>query len=180
MKSERSKNGWRPLRAVWRRWWYVLFMAVVLLATSCRSISGSTTIQRADSLRWQRRVSVALAAIPAKTLAFQIPPDSLHSLLEGEKLTKEADGLRLTAEVTGGLLNLRAETAGIPALTYTADESIDHIRDSSTGLTEQKEPATVELLDKLKPVLAWSTIILFLVFILIISIRIWQRKKAIM
>lgn len=155
-------------------------MAVVLLATSCRSISGSTTIQRADSLRWQRKVSVALAAIPAKTLAFQIPPDSLHSLLEGEKLTKEADGLRLTAEMDKGTLHIRAEAEAIPSVTYTADESIDHIRDSSTGLTEQKEPATVELLDKLKPVLAWSTIILFLVFILIISIRIWQRKKAIM
>lgn len=93
---------------------------------------------------------------------------------------KEADGLRLTAELDKGTLNLSAETDAVPGVTYTADETIDRIRESSTGLTEQKEPATVELLDKLKPVLAWSTIILFLVFILIISIRIWQRKKAIM
>lgn len=176
MKSERSRNGWRPLRAVWRRWWYVLFMAVVLLATSCRSISGSTTIQRADSLRWQRRVSVALAAIPAKTLAFRIPPDSLRSLLEGEKLTKEVDGLRLTAAWKDGLLNLRAETAGVPALTYTEEENIDRIRDSSAGLTEQKEPAAATLLSRFKPVLNGVVMILILIIIFLIILK-WQKQR---
>lgn len=168
------RNGWRPSRVAWRRWWYVLFMAVALLATSCRSTSGSTTIQRGDSLRWQRKVSIALAAIPARTLAFQIPPDSL---LEGRRLVKEADGLRLTAELDKGTLNLSAETDAIPGVTYTADETIDRVRESSAQLEEVKEPAAMGILEKLKPVLAWSAVIILLVFILIISIKLWQRKK---
>lgn len=162
--SAAACSAWR---ALWRSFRLALIGSVALLASSCRTTSGSTTIQKADSLRWQRKVSVALAAIPAKTLAFRIPPDSLRSLLEGEKLTKEADGLRLTAEVTGGSLNLRAETAGIPALTYTADESIDRIRDSSAGLTEQKEPAAATLLSRFKPVLNGVVMILILIINLI-------------
>lgn len=149
-------------------------MAVALLATSCRSTSGSTTIQRADSLRWQRKVSIALAAIPARTLAFRIPPDSL---LEGRRLTKEADGLRLTAAWEDGTLNLSAEADAVPGMTYTADETIDRIRESSARQMEEKAPAAVEILEKLKPVLAWGAVIILLVFILIISIKLWQRKK---
>ena len=149
-------------------------MAVALLATSCRSTSGSTTIQRADSLRWQRKVSIALAAIPARTLAFQIPPDSL---LDGRRLVKEADGLRLTAELDKGTLNLSVETDAIPGVTYTADETIDRVRESSARQMEEKAPAAVEILEKLKPVLAWGAVIILLVFILIISIKLWQRKK---
>ena len=90
---------------------------------------------------------------------------------------KEADGLRLTAELDKGTLNLLAETDAIPCVTYTADETIDRVRESSAQLEEVKEPAAMGILEKLKPVLAWSAVIILLVFILIISIKLWQRKK---
>ena len=90
---------------------------------------------------------------------------------------KEADGLRLTAELDKGTLNLSVETDAIPGVTYTDDETIDRVRERSARQMEEKAPAAVEILEKLKPVLAWGAVIILLVFILIISIKLWQRKK---
>ena len=73
---------------------------------------------------------------------------------------KEADGLRLTAELDKGTLNLSVETDAIPGVTYTADETIDRVRESSARQMEENAPAAVEILEKLKPVLAWGAVII--------------------
>ena len=55
---------------------------------------------------------------------------------------KETDGLRLTAELDKGTLNLSAEADAVPGMTYTADETIDRIRESSARQMEEKAPAS--------------------------------------
>lgn len=117
-----------------------------------------------------------LEAIPAKTLAFHLTPDSLRSLLlEGMKLEKRGDGLRLTAEMAGGGLDIQVETDPIPALSYTSETSAERNTDSSTHLDVEKQPAAAGILDALKPLIAGGIAILLLVIIILI-IRKWQKQ----
>lgn len=91
--------------------------------------------------------------------------------------TKAADGLRLTAAVEDGNLELRAEADPLPALTYTEDESLDRIRDVAQQATAEKEPAAVGFLESFKPVLYGGAIVLILLLITILILRKWQKQK---
>lgn len=177
MKSAPSKSGWRPSRVAWRGWWFALITGIALLATSCRTTSGSTTIQRADSLRWQRKVSVALEAIPARTLAFRLPLPELRNLPEGERMERTGSGFAVSVGLRGDSLDIRALAEPLPALTYTEEESIDRIRDASAEQAERQEAAAASVLTRFKPVLNAVILILILVIILLIVIQIWQKQR---
>ena len=92
-------------------------------------------------------------------------------------LEKRGDGMKLTAEMADGGLDVRVETDPIPALSYTSETGAERITDSSTHLDVEQEPAAVGILNELKSVLVWITVIILLVTLFIIGINLWQRKK---
>lgn len=91
----------------------------------------------------------------------------------------QQEGATLQIGKKGDSLTIQAETPGLPALTYTSETSAERITDSSTHLDVEKEPAAVGILDELKSVLVWITVIILLVTLFIIGIKLWQRKKEI-
>lgn len=91
-------------------------------------------------------------------------------------MSKEGDGLRLTAAVTDGGLDLRAEGAPLPELTYTAETSAERVRETAEDTRESCEPATAGILESLKPVLSGAITILILVIIILIILK-WQRQR---
>lgn len=91
-------------------------------------------------------------------------------------MSREGDGLRLTAAITDGGLDLRAESDPLPELTYTAETSAERVRESEEDIRESCEPAAAGILGSLKPVLSGAITILILVIIILIILR-WQRRK---
>lgn len=90
-------------------------------------------------------------------------------------MSREGDGLRLTAAITDGGLDLRAESDPLPELTYTAETSAERVRESEEDTRESREPAA-GILESLKPVLSGAITILILTIIILIILR-WQRRK---
>ncbi len=91
-------------------------------------------------------------------------------------MSREGDGLRLTAAVTDGGLNLRAEGAPLPGLTYTAETSAERVREESGETQEERLPATVGILESLKSYLSGTITILILMIIFLIILK-WQRQR---
>lgn len=91
-------------------------------------------------------------------------------------MSREGDGLRLTAAITDGGLDLRAESDPQPELTYTAETSAERVRESEEDTRESREPAAAGILESLKPVLSGAITILILTIIILIILR-WQRRK---
>ena len=63
----------------------VAIMIAALSAFSCRSTKGTSTIEGADSLRWDKKVSVTLATIPSSLARMEIPIDSLQALVYSQQ-----------------------------------------------------------------------------------------------
>lgn len=91
-------------------------------------------------------------------------------------MERTESGLTVSVGRKGDSLDFQASTEPLPALTYTEEENIDRIRDSSAGLTEQKEPAAATLLSRFKPVLNGVVMILILVIIFLIILK-WQKQR---
>lgn len=108
-----------------------------------------------------------LEAIPAKRLDFRLPMSALLNLPSGKRLVEEADELTVSICREGDSLHLQAETFPVHALTYTSDEIIDHIRDSSAQQQEEKEPATMGFQSLSNHI---STLLLFLILLFIMGV----------
>ena len=160
----------------WRAWWksfrIALIGIVALPVCSCRTTRESTSIQKADSLRWDRRVSVILGAIPVKKLEWTLTPPDLHDLTLGERLTRQADGVKVSVGVEDGNLNITAETNPLPQMTYTEEISATKFSEESVGTLTEKEAAT----EPFKRCLNGIAVVLAFVLIILIVLK-WQKRK---
>ena len=148
---------------------------VALPVCSCRTIRENTSIQKADNLKWNKKVSVTLGAIPARTLAFQIPADTLRSL-ENTRFEREKDGLKLSVGMTGGMLDIQAQTDPLPEMTYTEESNMERDRDYFAQLDKAKEPTVTGILENISPILKWVSVVLAII-IVIKCMNIWQKKQ---
>ena len=159
-----------------QRSWFALCMAVVLPVLSCRTIKEDTSIRVADSLRWDRKVSVTLATTPLPPVRLTAPLDSLRKLPAGAVYTDSSGSLRVTASLKGDSLCVTAETENLPRLEYQEEESREQTRSGQSDSETVKEPAAVPLWNRLKHGLN-GILIAFILIIIFKRYKQWQKTK---
>jgi len=145
---------------------------VVLPVYSCRTIKENTSIQKADNIQWNKKVSVTLGATPARILHLRIPTDSLRALANGMEVSGEKEGLKVLVGVTGEDFEVRAETVSSPELTYTEEISVSKVEQESKYTEIEKEAA----IEPFKRCLNGIAALLTLVLIILIILK-WQKRK---
>ncbi|MFR9004147.1 hypothetical protein [Parabacteroides goldsteinii] len=118
----------------------VAIMIAALSAFSCRSTKGTSTIEGADSLRWDKKVSVTLATIPSSLARMEIPIDSLRKLPEDAVYEKKEGKATVKASVKDGTLLVSASCDSLQALVYSQQEALVRIRDTLEQYESQKGP----------------------------------------
>lgn len=118
----------------------VAIMTAALSAFSCRSTKGTSTIEGADSLRWDKKVSVTLATIPSSLARMEIPIDSLRKLPEDAVYEKKEGKATVKAGVKDGTLLVSASCDSLQALVYSQQEALVRIRDTLEQYESQKGP----------------------------------------
>ena len=151
-------------------------MAVVLPVLSCRTIKEDTSIRVADSLRWDRKVSVTLATTPLPPVRLTAPLDSLRKLPAGAVYTDSSGSLRVTASLKGDSLCVTAETENLPRLEYQEEESREQTRSGRSESETVKEPAAVPFWNRLKHGLN-GILIAFILIIIFKRYKQWQKTK---
>lgn len=159
-----------------QRSWFALCMAVVLPVLSCRTIKEDTFIRVADSLRWDRKVSVTLATTPLPPVRLTAPLDSLRKLPAGAVYTDSSGGLRVTASLKGDSLCVTAETENLPRLEYQEEESREQTRSEQSESETVKEPAAVPFWNRLKHGLN-GILIAFIIIIIFKRYKQWQKTR---
>lgn len=159
-----------------QRSWFALCMAVVLPVLSCRTIKEDTSIRVADSLRWDRKVSVTLATTPLPPVRLTAPLDSLRKLPAGAVYTDSSGSLRVTASLKGDSLCVTAETENLPRLEYQEEESREQTRSGQSESETVKEPAAVPFWNRLKHGLN-GILIAFILIIIFKRYKQWQKTK---
>lgn len=176
MRSEIFKHACRAWRGVLQRSWFALCMTAVLPALSCRSIKEDTSIQVADSLRWDRKVSVTLATTPFPPVRLTTPLDSLRKLPAGAVYTHSSGSLRVTASLEGDSLRVTAEAEGLPRLEYQEEESLEHVRNEQSESETVKGPVVVPFWGRLKQGLS-DILIAFILAIIFKRYKQWQKIR---
>lgn len=159
-----------------QRSWFALCMAVVLPVLSCRTIKEDTSIRVADSLRWDKKVSVTLATTPLPPVRLTAPLDSLRKLPAGAVYTDSSGGLRVTASLKGDSLCVTAETENLPRLEYQEEESREQTRSGQSESVTVKEPAAVPFWNRLKHGLN-GILIAFIIIIIFKRYKQWQKTR---
>lgn len=159
-----------------QRSWFALCMAVVLPVLSCRTIKEDTSIRVADSLRWDRKVSVTLATTPLPPVRLTAPLDSLRKLPAGAVYTDSSGSLRVTASLKGDSLCVTAETENLPRLEYQEEESREQTRSGQSESETVKEPVAVPFWNRLKHGLN-GILIAFILIIIFKRYKQWQKTK---
>lgn len=90
--------------------------------------------------------------------------------------TNKTGDIRVTAGFMGDRLQVTAEAAPAPYMTYDSVETLEHAHTETTHAETEKEPGAIGVMDSLKPVLAKVITVLVLVIIILI-IYVWQKKK---
>lgn len=160
--KKKCPHSWLSLCA----WKNVSLMLLALLALSCRTTKENTSIRLADSLQWNRKVSVTLATIQSSLAELTIPMDSLRRLPPGAVYTNKSGNTRVTASINAGNLHVEAETESVPELKYTEEENQVHIRDELSEAETIKEPVSIPLWNRLKHGLTGILVIIIVIIII--------------
>ncbi len=79
--------------------------------------------------------------------------------------------------MTGGMLDIQAQTDPLPEMTYTEESNMERDRDDFAQLDKAKEPTVTGILENISPILKWVSVVLAII-IVIKCMNIWQNKKA--
>jgi hypothetical protein len=123
----RFKNYARRLqtsRLFFTSWLFANIMILVLPVTSCRSTKQNTSISRAGSLQWQRKVSVCPVQIPAEIAQLRVPVDSLRNLPEGAVYTNRSGRATVRAEMKGDTILITAGCDSLRQVIYNLEEEL--------------------------------------------------------
>lgn len=94
----------------------------------------------ADSLQWNRKVSVTLATIPSSLAELTIPTDSLRKLPEGAAYTKKSGQATLTLKVKGDSIQGTASCDSLQQQVFNLEEELHQARDRLEQQETIKEP----------------------------------------
>lgn len=123
------------------RWWIVSIILSVLLATSCRTTKENTSLHLADSLAWNRKVSVTLATIRPSLAELTIPMDSLRKLPEGAAYTKKSGQATLTLQLQGDSIHGIATCDSLQQSVFLLEEELHQARDRLKQSQTERKPA---------------------------------------
>lgn len=159
------------LKGLLSRWWIASITLSVLLATSCRTTKENTSMHLADSLQWNRKVSVTLATIPSSIVQLTIPTDSLRKLPEGAAYTKKSGQATLTLKVKGDSIQGTASCDSLQQQVISLEEELHHARDRLEQVNKESKPAVIPFLVKFK----WYLTGILTAFIFIQIINLYKK-----
>lgn len=96
--------------------------------------------------------------------------------MENTRFEREKDGLKLSVGMTGGMLDIQAQTDPLPEMTYTEESNMERDRDYFAQLDKAKEPTVTGILESIPPILKWVSVVLAII-IVIKCMNIWQKKQ---